>query len=201
MKKMICALLAVALMLCSFALAETIAPQFTEIDAADGTYPVTFDRKDLKDGVLNNVVLSTEDVYDIVDVSRMAVGDTFEAEGKSVTIETIENDEYGHILINGGSDVENGYTLTSHEDENGWTTLLDDDYCTYTERGAFNLELAGNVTFTDSWDIDSEPVTATGIEEVTRAISESPNDAFIDLNTTIRIEGGKIVEIIRDYMP
>ena len=90
MKKTICALLALALMLCAAALAEIIAPQFTELNTTDAAYPAAFSRDELKDGVLNNVRLYTEDLYDIVDVSKMAVGDTFEAGGNAVTIETIE---------------------------------------------------------------------------------------------------------------
>ena len=146
----------------------------------------------------------TEDIYDIVDVSKMAVGDTFEAEGKTVTIESMETDEFGHININGGYDAENGYTLTTEDDSNGWTTLLDDDFCTYTERGAANLELAENVTFTDSSDIEafnngSDPLAVTGIEAVTKAIMESANDSFYEHNTTIVIEGGKVTEINRVF--
>ena len=88
MKKMISALLALALMLCAFAMAEAIVPQFS-FDPNEGTYPAAFNRDEIKDGNLYNVKLYTEDNYDIVDVSRMAVGDTFEAEGKTITIETI----------------------------------------------------------------------------------------------------------------
>ncbi len=206
MKKIICTLLALAMMVCGFAMAEAIAPQFTELNTTDATYSVAFNRDDIKDGVINNVRIYTEDIYDIVDVSKMAVGDTFEAEGKTVTIESMETDEFGHININGGYDAENGYTLTTEDDSNGWTTLLDDDFCTYTERGAANLELAENVTFTDSSDIEafnngSDPLAVTGIEAVTKAIMESANDSFYEHNTTIVIEGGKVTEINRVFVP
>ena len=208
MKKMICALLALAMILCTFAMAETIAPQFTELNTTDATYPAAFSRGDLKGGVLNNVRLFTEDLYDIVDVSKMAVGDTFEAEGKTITIETIEQNKFGDIDINGGFEAENGYTLTNPEDTNGWTTTGYDDFCTYTERGTVSLDLAENVTFTDKWDLDlaaieagREPLTASGIEAVTRAIMESENDSFNERNTELVIENGKVVEITRDFTP
>ena len=207
MKKMICTLLALAMMLCAVAMAETIAPQ-SGFDANEGTYAAAFNRDDLKDGILNNVGLYTEDVYDIVDVDKMAVGDTFEAAGNTVTIESIEKDEYGNININGGFEEENGYTLTTEEDTNGYTTLDYNDFCTYTQRGTCNLELAENVTFTDNSDIDAaaieagkEGVTATGIEAVTKAIMESENDSFYDHNTEIVIQDGKIVEITRSFVP
>ncbi len=201
MKKMLCALVALMLMVCSFAMAETAAPEFTELDTANGTYAVAFNRDDLKDGVLGNVQIYTEDIYDIVDVSKMAVGDTFEAEGKTITVETIERDEFGHINLNGGMDAEGGYTLTSEDDTNGWTTLIWDDFCTYTERAKMDLTLAENVTLNDSWDIDGEAVTATGIEAVTQAIMESANDSFYEHNTELVIEDGKVTEINRHYVP
>ena len=207
MKKMLCALLALALMLCGFAMAETVAPQ-SSFDPNEGTYPAAFDRNALKDGALNDVKLYTEDVYDIVDVSKMAVGDSFEAEGKTITVETLETDEFGNININGGFEAENGYTLTTEEDTNGYTTTEYNDFCTYTERGTCNLPLAENVTFTDSSDIDAdallsgkEPLTATGIEAVTKAIMESEHDSFYDHNTEIVIKDGKIVEINRRFVP
>lgn len=207
MKKMICTLLALAMMLCAAAMAETIAPQ-SGFDANEGTYAASFNRDDLKDGSLNNVELYTEDTYDIVDVDRMAVGDTFEAAGNTVTIESIEKDEYGNININGGFEEENGYTLTTEEDTNGYTTLDYNDFCTYTLRGTCKLDLAENVTFNDSYDIDAEaltngkePVTATGIEAVTKAIMESENDSFYDHNTEFVIQNGKVVEITRRFVP
>ena len=206
MKKLICALVALMMMVCSFAMAETVAPQFTEFNTTDATYAAVFSRDDIQDGVINNVRLFTEDVYDIVEVEKMAVGDTFEAEGKTITVESIETDQFGHININGGYDAENGYTLTSEEDTNGWTTLEDDDRCTYTERGTLNLELAENVTFTDSSDIAAiyaggDPLTVTGIDEVTKAIMALEDGSFGRDNTTLRIEGGKVVEINRVFMP
>ena len=208
MKKILCALLALAMMLCTFAMAETIAPQFSELNTTDATYPAAFSRDDLKDGVLNNVHLYSEDVYDIVDVSRMALGDTFEAEGKTITIEAIEKDEFGNIKINGGFEEDGGYTLTTEEGTNGWITTGYDDFCTYTDRGTVNLELAENVTFTDGYFLDAaaleagqKPLIVTGIEAVTKAIMESENDSFHEFNTEMVIENGKVVDIARCYNP
>lgn len=178
-----------------------IVPQFDGLDTNEGTYPAAFDRDGLKDGMLTNVRVFTEDWYDIVDVAQMKIGDTFEAEGKTVVINSLETDEAGNININGGMDVDGGYTLTTEEDTNGWTTLIWDDFCTYTERGTVDLALAEDVTFTDAWEIDKEPVSAEGIEAVTAAIMASENDSFDAYNTTLRIEDGKVVEINRRYVP
>ena len=208
MKKILCALLALTLMPCTFAMAETIVPQFTELDTTDATYPAAFSRNDLKDGTLNNVRLYTEDWYDIVDVEQMKVGDTFEAEGNTITVETIEKNQFGDIDINGGFEAENGYTLTTEEDTNGWTTTGYDDFCTYTQRDTVSLALAENITFNDSYFLDVEAIeagrealTASGIEAVTKAIMESESDSFNELNTKITFKDGKVVEITRRYIP
>lgn len=186
----------------------TIAPQFGGLNASEGTFPAAFDRAGLKDGTLHGVRLFSEDIYDIAEVAQMAVGDTFVAEGKSVTIDSLDTDEHGNININGGYEAENGYTLTAREDSNGWTTLLWDDFCTYTERGTLDLPLADNVSFIDSWDLDAaaleagrEALTAEGAEAVTMAIAESANDSFDEANTRLVISGDRIVEIDRHYVP
>ena len=182
MKKILCALLALAMMLCTFAMAETIAPQFTELNTTDATYPAAFNRDDLKDGVLNNVHLYSEDIYDIVDVSKMAVGDTFEAEGKTITIETIDKDEFGNIKINGGFEEDGGYTLTTEEGTNGWITT------------GYFLDAA-------ALEAGQKPLIVTGIEAVAKAIMDSENDSFNELNTELVIENGKVVDIARCYNP
>lgn len=178
----------------------TIAPQFDGVDMAESTWPAAFNRDDLKEGVLTNVHIFTEDAYDIVDVAQMKTGDTFEAEGKTITIDSLETDEAGNIKINGGFE-EGGYTLTTEEDTNGWTTTSWDDFCTYTERDIVDLTLAENVVFTDGWDIEKDPVTVEGVEAVAKAIMESENDSFDEYNTELVIEGGKVVEINRHYVP
>lgn len=208
MKKLLAMLLIAIMALTSAAaLAEAIAPRFTEINTTDAEYHAAFKKEDLKDGVLNNVTISTLDVYDDAAVSKMAVGDTFEAEGRSVTIESMETDEDGDININGGYRAENGFTLTSDRDVDGWTTLMDNDYCTYTKRGVFNLALSENVTFIDYATMDTEamlngvePPTFKGIEAVAKAIAEDAQ-YFSPNNTELRIEGGKVVEITRRYVP
>ncbi len=204
MKKLISVLFVIALLLCSAALAEgkTIAPIDPGYDLAalaDGTYPVAFDLDALKDGTLTVNVYS-EDCYDIVDISTMEVGDTFMLGGLDFGIESLERDGDDDLLINGGLN-DNGFTLRAYEEDNCWRVVMENDENTYTNRGEVTLPLAEDVSFTDSWDIEKEPVTVTGAEEVAKAITESEMDYFSPLNAVIRVENGEIVEIIRTYMP
>ena len=91
MKKLICTLLALAIMLCGLAMAEgrEIRPMVSEIDLAspeDGIYHAVFEPDALADGALKFDIY-TEDCYDIVDIDTMAVGDTFYFGGLDFEIE------------------------------------------------------------------------------------------------------------------
>ncbi len=170
------------------------------VDMNDGEYPASFNRANLSGDALGDVKLYTVDCYDIVDIDQMAVGDTIVVEGESIRIESLEEDEYGHKLVNGGYDA-GGCTLSPFSEDNCWMCVEDDDFNTCTERAEVTLTLSENVVFTDGWDIEKDPVTAEGIEAVTAAIQGSENDAFDSHNTTVRLEDGRVVEIIRRYVP
>ena len=218
MKKMFCALLALVMMLCTFAMAETIVPMGPAFNQAEGTYAAAFERDDLKDGVLNNTHLLTVDQYAPEAIEKITVGDELVIEGKTVAISTLEKDEYGDLLINGGEGKADGYTLShyvpdpefdlSEQYPDCWMSIIPNDYHSYTDNGVYNLELAEDVTFIDKWDLDiaaieagQRPLTATGIEAVTKAIMESKNDSFYELNTEVVIANGKVVEITRIFNP
>lgn len=203
MKKFICTLTVLALLFCGLAMAEgkTIMPMAPQIDLAapeDGIYDVAFEPADLADGALKFTIY-TEDCYDIVDISTLEVGDVIYAGGIDIEIDSLEAKD-GDLLINGGID-EAGFNLRPYDEDNCWKMALEDDYATWTEAGETTLPLAEDATFTDGWDIEKEPVTVNGAEAVAEAITESEMDYFSPLNTTARVEGGEIVEIIRTYIP
>lgn len=177
---------------------EPMVPEY-DLDAlADGVYPVYFDPANLADGTLSLTVYS-QDVFDIVDISTLEVGDSLVVNGIPFVVETVERDD-GDLLINGGLD-NGGLTLRAFDEDNCWKAVMEDDQNTYTERGDATLPLADDVTFTDGWDIEKDPVTVSGAEAVADAITGTDMNYFSSLNTTVRVEGGKIVEIVRAYMP
>ena len=163
----------------------------------DGVYPAAFAPDALADGALTFFVY-TEDAYDIADISQIAVGDTFIVSGLDFEVESVERGD--DLLINGGLD-EGGFTLHAFEEDNCWKVVMEDDYNTYSNYGETTLPLADDVTFTDGWDPEKEPLTATGAEAVAAAITGTDMDYFSPLNTTVCVENGAIVEIVRTYMP
>ena len=183
------------------ATSKIITPNNPEIDIealADGIYPVAFEFDGLADGDLTFTVY-WEDSFDIVEINELAAGDTLYVNDTVVEVETVEEDD-GDLLINGGLD-NGGVTLRAYDEDNVWKAVLEDDEHTYFNWGETTLPLADDVTFSDGWDIEKEPVTVTGAEAVAEAIAGTEMDAFIPQNTTVRVEDGKIVEIIREYMP
>ena len=44
-------------------------------------------------------------------------------------------------------------------------------------------------------------MTVSGAEAVSAAIAASELDSFIQWNTSLRVENGRTVEIVREYMP
>ena len=198
---MIAALCAGGVVLAEEPTAKIITPNNPEIDIfnlADGIYPVAFEPAALADGELTFTVY-WEDTFDVVEISQLAPGDTLYVGDTVVDVETVEQDD-GDLLINGGLD-EGGVTLRAYDEDNCWRAVLEDDYHTYFNWGETTLPVSDGVTFTDDWDIEKDPVTVTGAEAVAEAISTTEMDAFSPLNTTVRVEDGQIVEIVRVYMP
>jgi len=184
---------------------HTIAPMADDIDLAnlpDGIYPVSFDRGDVLKGAsgiyMNAVHIYTRDWYDLVDVSGLKVGDTIIVEGMEVPVLSLEENEYG-ICVNEGQDAESFYLVTE-ADSNGFTILGLDDMGTYTDHGATTLLVGPSATFTDGWDIEGKPVTVD-YEGIVEAMQTSENAYFVQYNTTVRVEAGQVVEIIRVYVP
>ena len=179
-----------------------ITPNNPEIDIealADGEYPAAFEPTALTDGALTFTVY-WEDTFDIVEINRLAEGDTLYVGDTVVDVETVERDDDGELLINGGLD-EGGVTLRAYDEDNCWRAVLYDDHHTYFNWGETTLPLAEGVTFTDGWDIEKDPVTATGAEAVAEAITGTELDAFVPESTTVRVEGGQIAEIVRVFIP
>ena len=137
------------------------------------------------------------DWYDLVDVGMLKEGDTIIVEGEEVPVLSISRED--GVVINEDQDARS-FELATEEDGNGFFVRGLDDMTTYTEQGVTTLTIDPAATFTDAWDIDSDPVTSTG-EGIVEAMQASANDSFTPHNTTVRVEGGKVMEIKRDYVP
>ena len=188
--------------------AKTVAPGENDIDVEnlpDGTYPVAFQNGDVLQGASGVFIMAarifTLDTYDIVDVHTLAEGDTFLMRNEEIPVTSVEFDEDGYVLINGGYDFENdtGVTLAPVEESNCYRVVMEDDIGTYTDHGVTTLTLDPSAVFVNASDLEAGEVTVA-YDDLAAAIQALELD-FNPVSASVRIENGKVVEIRLDYQP
>ena len=162
----------------------------------------------VQDGKLTAEVFSY-DIYKREDIEKLAVGDkiAFHEEGAAqdqcaaTEVTGIErNDQYHLVSINGGMEQPGGLDLKL-EDDGTYRTMTFDDYPIYYEMGEKTMPLADNVVLKDSSaDPQAEAVETTGADAVAAAINADA-DNWTTYNTTLVVQGGKVLEVRRIWVP
>ncbi len=183
---------------------KTIAPMAGSVDVSnltDGSYPAAFDSTSAYldgDGrLVLDVTIYDYEVYDAVEVSQLAVGDTFVAGGVKHTVNTI-GESYGGVAINGGFEEEGGFTLVSND--GGTYRLLDyNDDCVYRVLGTVTLPVNGDeFVLTDDSDLENPGKTLLSGDLL--SLPEE-DDSFNCYNTTMEVKDGKVLSIHRRFHP
>ena len=182
------------------------------LDDLDDTQTTTFVSASITSGVQDGKLTAkvfSYDLYKKEDVENLAVGDkiTFHEEGAAwnqfvtVAVESIEkNDQYHLVTINGGMEEQYGLDLKLEEDGT-YRTMTFDDYPVYYEMGEKTLPLADGVVLKDSSaDPQAEAVETTGADAVAAAINAGP-DNWTVYNTTLVVQGGRVQEVRRIWVP
>ena len=163
-----------------------LSVSFTEGDAyVDDTGKMQMDLK-----------IYSYDRYDMVDVANLKVGDILVRHSGEVEVVSVETQESGRICINGGLE-KDGFDLVT------------DDCGTFYERGfndAKNWYQVGEATIRVSADFQGADRADLDLGEVTIypgdfLIGAVTNYDFTPYNTTVRVEGGQIVELNRRFIP
>lgn len=166
----------------------------------DCTIPVAFTLEDFHwMGGNLSMTIYNQDLYDVVDISQMQVGDTIIYSGEPMIINKFE-ELHGGIDINGGLD-EGGCCLAPNE---GGTYVARnwDDHATYTKLGKAELALAENFVIIDCGEFPDDANDT--IRHDQKLYIENLKDGrkdFFQLNTTVTIENGMITEIHRRWIP
>ena len=183
---------------------KTVGPKPVEMNLNsldDGIYPVAFNRGDVMQGAsgvfMNAVHVFSEDLYEYTDLESLKPGDSIIVNGETVLVNAIEIGD--RIQINGGA-LQGGIDFDPVEEGDVWRFCGDDDISAYTDQGVTTLAVDPSATYTDASDIDADPVTVN-FDGIVDAMMGSANDSFDEYNTTVRVEGGKVIEIRRNYMP
>ena len=191
--------------------AEPINLRTWTLDDLDDTQTTTFVSASITSGVQNGKLTAkvfSYDLYKKEDVEKLAVGDqiTLHEEGAAwnqfvtVAVESIEkNDQYHLVTINGGMEEQYGLDLLLEDDT--YRTMTFDDYPVYYEMGEKTLPLAEDVVLKDSSaDPQAEAVETTGASAVAAAIN-ADQDNWTVYNTTLVVQGGKVQEVRRIWVP
>ena len=162
------------------------------LDDLDREDTVTFIPAEITSGVQGGNLTAkifSYDLYKKEDVEKLAVGDqiTLHEEGAAwnqfvtVAVESI------------------GLDLKLEDD--AYRTMTFDDYPVYYEMGEKTMPLAEDVVLKDSSaDPQAEAVETTGADAVAAAINADP-DNWTTYNTTLVVQGGKVLEVRRIWVP
>ena len=138
------------------------------------------------------VTVYTNDRYDMVDIAQLQVGDTIAIHQQNVQVTSIEQDEFGDMLINGE------YHLRS-DDGGVFYEVCENDSLYLYALGEATVQVSEDFRFTDSSDLDAGEVTFY------------PGDFLIEdggirypfspIDTTLVIENGVAIAMNRVYTP
>ena len=222
MKKMIAMLLVLCLLLagCGGAAPEaapTEAPQTeaAQTEAAVTVYPLPdTTMENLTDAILSvslaegdayvddegimrmDLTIYSYDRYDMVDIAMLQVGDILASHAGDVEVTSLEQQENGTLRINGGLDA-GGVDLVT-DDSGVYYAMGYNDVKSWYEAGQATIRVSVDFEAYDRADLDlGEVVYYPG----SFLVGEVTNYDFTPYNTTVRVEAGQIVELIRSYTP
>ena len=201
--------------------AETDAPE-TEVPENDAPetlivkpLPVTIDLNNLTDCILSvsvkngdisaaadesgtlkmKVTIYDYELFDLVDVSMLEVGSILEINKEQIEITSIETNDFGTVIINGGLDV-GGYELITNE--NGvYYSIGYSDMKTYFEIGEAQFDLSPEFVYIDASDLDAGEKEYTAEEFAASSFSYEGTPH----NTTIVVENGMVTVMKKVYTP
>ena len=174
-------------------------PETLDVNAlTDATVAASFSAEDIseKDGKTQiTLTVYDYDVYDMVDVAQLAVGDTIVADGKDMVV-TSREDKDGFVTINGGLE-QGGVDLTS-DDSGVYYAVGMDDVKSYHELGRITVPVAEGFVLTDNSDPEHPDETYAASDLAKLAASEP---GFTANNTLATIEHGELTVLARSYTP
>ena len=142
------------------------------------------------------VKVFTYDRYDMVDISVLKEGGTIVTHAGEVEVTAMERSDSGIIYINGGLE-EGGFDLVT--DESGvFYEVGFNDAKNWYEVGEATIRVSADFKGYDNSDPEQGEVIIYPGDFLVDGVADYN---FTPYNTTIRVEGGQIVEMNRVYTP
>ncbi len=137
------------------------------------------------------------ELFDLADISMLDVGSIIEINKEQVEIASIERNELGTVIINGGLDV-GGYELVTNENGVHYSIGYS-DIKTYHEIGEIELVMSSEFVYIDASDPE-------GGEKKYTVADFTANNVFFEYNgtphnTSIVVENGIVTSMIKIYTP
>ncbi len=140
-----------------------------------------------------DLTVYTYDLYDAVDISMLAAGDTLVVKGEDIPVTAVA-EENGGVTVNGG--LENGGIDLTSAGGGTFRVLLENDAPDLYEAGTITLPVGQDCVLTD----DSDP-EAPGRTLYAGDLLGLVDEVFSPQATTVETAGGTVTAIHRDYMP
>lgn len=207
MKKFIC-LVMIGIMTCSLCACSSskeeanaiVKPLPAPTETSDGIFWVSPDMSTFKEDAGSYSIdcnLYSEQYYDAVEFSKLKAGDIVKVNNEDIVVSTIETNEFGLTIINGGIE-EGGAEFMALESGGVLQYSGFDGYPTYDDLGVKSFKINSNVVINDSTDFESDTPVSVNIEDFA---SFADSHELNRLNTSIRTENNEIVEINVRFIP
>ena len=140
-----------------------------------------------------DLTVYTYDLYDAVDISMLAAGDTLVGKGEDIPVTAVA-EENGGVTVNGG--LENGGVDLISAGGGAYRLQLEDDARDLYEVGTITLPVAQDFVLTDDSDPESPGQTLYAGDLLALG-----DEVFSPQATTVETAGGMVTAIHRDYTP
>ena len=178
----------------------TPLPDTTMENLTDSILSVSLEEGDAyvdDNGIMQmDLKIYTHDKYDMVDISQMKEGDKIITHNAEIEVVSIEQLESGLIFINGG--LENGGIDLFTDDSGVYFETGFDDVRSWYEVGEATIRVSTDFEGVDNADPEQGEIL---LYPGSFLVGEIENYNFTPYNTTVRVEGGQIVEMNRVFVP
>ena len=166
----------------------------------DGEYAVSFDIASVKStakGTYITFEIFSENLYDGKLLASLEKGDQIIAKDEVFTVKTVEKEDDWYFVNRNEASVD-----FESVGKGKYRVCIEDDHSTYTSQGAVKLFVPHTAKMIDD-GIDGEPMKSKTIKgsKIASYIKSSWSPEFFYLNTRITVKKGKVVKIVRFYIP